>query len=186
MIKTQLHHIQKAKLQDFTNLALNYNKIHNITGAKTQHQFAKLVNDSIFPLSFLSFGQNILDVGAGAGLPSLALAIMCEQSQFHLLEPAGKKYAFLNYAKLKLELDNVQIYPQRLQDFNSNIDFDLICSKAFCSTSQFLQLSLKHCSTNTQILLYKSPHSLEQESLQYPYQTYEHENSVFLLISPSS
>ena len=61
----------EKRLQRFTELLLEWNKIHNLTGAKTPFEVEKNIEDSMFPTTFIKEPSSILDVGTGAGFPGL-------------------------------------------------------------------------------------------------------------------
>ncbi|NOX16492.1 MAG: 16S rRNA (guanine(527)-N(7))-methyltransferase RsmG, partial [Epsilonproteobacteria bacterium] len=86
--------------ETFTKLILNYNKIHNITGAKNKKQIEENIDDSIYPIRFFKKDiKKAIDVGSGAGFPGLILAMYLPDVHFTLFEPIKKKSSFLHLAK---------------------------------------------------------------------------------------
>ncbi len=93
--------------------------------------------DSLAVTPFLS-GNNFLDVGTGAGLPGIPLALVCPDQHFVLLDSNGKKTRFIQQAVLELGLKNVVIIHSRVEDFHPTELFDAIISRAFASLSDML------------------------------------------------
>jgi 16S rRNA (guanine527-N7)-methyltransferase len=143
------------QLQSFRDLLYDYNKTHNITGAKNKEQIEQNIQDSIAPLGFLDPFESCVDIGTGAGFPGLALAICAPKSRFYLVEPLKKRYAFLNLAKVSLRLDNVTICPQRVEKLTLETPIDLITSRAVTKTAVILDIVQHLISQKTQMLLYK-------------------------------
>ena len=127
------------KLYLFCELLRSWNKTHSLTTLKTDEDFAEAVLDSVYPIRFLDKFQNALDIGSGAGLPALPLAIITKDAHFTLCEPLSKKYAFLQYAKASLELENVTVLKNRVEEISGN--FDLISSRAVAKSDLLVSLS---------------------------------------------
>jgi len=93
-------------LEDFTSLLHEWNKIHNLTGARTIDAIYKNIIDSLYPMTFIKEPKNILDVGTGAGFPGFILAIIFDKAEVVLCEPLKKRVSFLKYTAISLGLDN--------------------------------------------------------------------------------
>ena len=83
-------------------------------------------------------GESILDVGTGAGLPGIPLAIVFPERDFHLLDSNGKKTRFLFQVKTVLGLDNITVHHTRVESLVPNIQFDTILSRAFSSLTDMV------------------------------------------------
>ncbi len=146
--------MNNEKLERFTELLLEWNKIHNLTGAKTPLEVEKNIEDSLFPTTFIEKPSSILDVGTGAGFPGLILAIAYPDVKTVLCEPRQKRASFLKYVAMELELDNVVVIKKRVEDF-SDEPFGLISSRAVTDTKMLLELT-EHLQTDaTRYLFYK-------------------------------
>ncbi len=146
--------MNSEKLERFTALLLEWNKIHNLTGAKTPLEVEKNIEDSLFPTTFIEKPSSILDVGTGAGFPGLILAIAYPAVKTVLCEPRQKRASFLKYVAMELELDNVVVIKKRVEDF-SDEPFGLISSRAVTDTKMLLELT-EHLQTDaTRYLFYK-------------------------------
>ena len=78
-------------------------------------------------------GQRFLDVGTGAGLPGVPLALLFPEREFHLLDSNGKKTRFLFQVKTALCLDNMVVHQARVEAFRVAEPFEAILSRAFAS-----------------------------------------------------
>ncbi|MDD5548285.1 MAG: 16S rRNA (guanine(527)-N(7))-methyltransferase RsmG, partial [Sulfurovaceae bacterium] len=128
------------KLDKFSDILLEWNKIHNLTGAKDKKSVYENIIDALYPISFISFPKNVLDVGTGAGFPGLVLAIAKEESHFTLCEPLKKRATFLRFVVTMLGLSNVTVVSKRVEDLEV-FNFDLITSRAVTNTKLLLSLT---------------------------------------------
>ncbi len=152
-----------AKCEIFADTLLNYNKTHNISGAKSKEKVFDNIFDAVFPVKFLETDKikKAIDVGTGAGFPGLLLAMYLPEIEFTLFEPILKKTAFLYLVKSKLELKNVTISNSRVEK-SSFFEVDLITSRAVSSTKLLIDLTKNFIKKDTVMLLYKGS-SIEQE-----------------------
>lgn len=141
-------------LEKFSDILLEWNKIHNLTGAKDKKSVYENIIDAIYPVSFIDFSKSILDVGTGAGFPGLVLAIVKEESHFTLCEPLKKRAAFLRFVVTMLGLSNVTIIAKRVEELG-DICFDLITSRAVTNTKLLLNITKNQRGADTKYLLYK-------------------------------
>jgi len=144
---TQIH-----KLEAFAQTLHEWNKIHNLTGAKDIETIHKNILDSLYPITFIETPKSILDVGSGAGFPAMPLAIVLEDTQVVLCEPLRKRVSFLKYASLSL--NNVEVVASRVEDMEHE-PFDLITSRAVTNTQMLLELTNHLASAQTRYLIYK-------------------------------
>jgi len=144
----------EKQLKRFTELLLEWNKIHNLTGAKTPFEVEKNIEDSIFPTTFIEKPSSILDVGTGAGFPGMILAIAYPDIRVVLCEPRQKRASFLKYVAMELELSNVEVVKKRVEDYSSE-PFGLISSRAVTDTKMLLDLTAHLQTKETRYLFYK-------------------------------
>ena len=144
----------EKQLKRFTELLLEWNKIHNLTGAKTPADVEKNIEDSLFPTTFIEKPNSILDVGTGAGFPGMILAIAYPDIRVVLCEPRQKRASFLKYVAMELELSNVEVVRKRVEDYSSE-PFGLISSRAVTDTKMLLDLTAHLQTKETRYLFYK-------------------------------
>ncbi|MEO6421270.1 MAG: 16S rRNA (guanine(527)-N(7))-methyltransferase RsmG [Candidatus Nitrotoga sp.] len=131
----------QRKLLSYLELLQKWNRVYNLTAIRQPEQMLSgHLLDSLAVLPHLWPGH-WLDVGCGAGLPGLILAIMRPEWTFVLLDSNSKKTSFVQQAKIELELRNVSIYCARVEDWQGAGKFDGIISRAFAETSKFVTLT---------------------------------------------
>lgn len=133
----------KEKLVRYLELMLEWNKVYNLTSITEPREMIYLhLIDSLMVQKFI-LGKHILDVGTGAGLPGIPLAIALPNTHWVLLDKAGKKTRFLTQAVAELGLKNVRIENNRCEDYHPSAMFDNILSRAFASLAIFAETT-KH------------------------------------------
>ena len=131
-------------LTQYCELLSKWNKAYNLTAIRDINQMVSHhMIDSLTLLPFLTKNTDlkILDVGTGPGLPGIPLAIMRPDCQFYLLDSNGKKTRFLNQAKFDLKLPNIHILNERIEAYKPDFEFDIICSRAFASLKDFVDIT---------------------------------------------
>lgn len=126
-------------------LLKKWNKAYNLTAVRDLHEMLERhLLDSLSIAPFLS-GKRFIDVGTGAGLPGIPLAILNPQNHYTLLDSNGKKTRFLEQVKLQLKLDNVTVVNTRVENLQVEEKFDGVLSRAFASLDDMLQGSDHLC-----------------------------------------
>ncbi len=141
-------------LENFSSLLHQWNKIHNLTGARTLDAIYKNIIDSLYPMTFIKEPKNILDVGTGAGFPGFILAIIFDKAEVVLCEPLKKRVSFLKYTAISLGLDNIKVEAVRVESLR-DYKFELISSRAVTNTDMLLNLTKEVSSDSTHYLFYK-------------------------------
>jgi 16S rRNA (guanine527-N7)-methyltransferase len=138
---------QCERLERFASLLLRWNRIHNLTAITDSEQvLTHHLLDSLSLVGELSNHQplRILDVGAGAGLPGIPLAIALPEHQFVLVDAVGKKCAFTTQVCLELGLANVEVVNSRVEGLHGpqlDARFDAIVSRALGTLAMFVSIS---------------------------------------------
>jgi len=88
----------------------------NLTGNLTAEELTAHVLESLAPLSLIAAGSKLVDIGSGAGLPGLPLAIARPDISATLVEPRGRRAAFLRHAGRALGLANVEVVQRRIEE----------------------------------------------------------------------
>ena len=121
------------QLIQYLELILLWNKLHNLTSIDRPSEVVKKhLLDSLSVLSFVKKGK-ILDVGSGAGLPGIVIALMRDNVDVTSIDSVGKKCRFMEHAKLNLDLKNFNVVNDRVEKFKSNECFAQIVSRAFAT-----------------------------------------------------
>ncbi len=148
--------------KSYLDLLSKWNKAYNLTSIRGEDAMLRHhVLDSLAVLPFIE-GKYCLDVGTGAGLPGLILAIAQPQQHWTLIDSNIKKTRFVSQVKLELELDNVEIIHGRIEDFSSDSRYDTVICRAFTALKDFY-LSCERFRKDTGVLLAMKPAFPEDE-----------------------
>lgn len=134
----------------FTYLLLlkKWNGTYNLTAVRDlESMVSKHILDSLAILPWVQ-GERILDVGTGAGLPGIPLAIALPDTHFVLLDSNGKKTRFLNEVKRQLDLKNLEVVQFRVENYHPTQGFDTVISRAFSSLEQMIHWTQHLIKTN--------------------------------------
>lgn len=129
----------QGKLLDYLALLHKWNKVYNLTAIRDPQQMvSNHLLDSLAVMPHLWAGR-WLDVGCGAGLPGLVLAVARPGWQFTLLDSNSKKTSFVQQAVIELCLRNVSVHCARVEEWQPFERFDGIISRAFSELGDFLR-----------------------------------------------
>ena len=134
----------------------------NLTAIREPSQMiTKHILDSLAIHSYLH-GDRIIDVGTGAGLPGIPLAIANPDKTFTLLDSNGKKTTFLTQAKASLALENVGVVKYRAEDFHPEQCFDTVLSRAFTSVQNMFKITAHLCCPDGRFLAMKGRYPAQE------------------------
>lgn len=140
---------QQGQLLDYLGLIAKWTRVYNLTAVRdpaemmTHHLLDSLA--VIAPLqrhlqqARLEQGGRLLDVGSGAGLPGVVIAICCPTVAVSCVDTVAKKAAFIRQAALALKLPNLTGLHARVETITQ--PFDVVCSRAFAALADFTQWS---------------------------------------------
>lgn len=147
-LRLGLSKAQEDLLFDYAVLIHKWNRVFNLTAlVQPVELITHHLLDSLAVLPMLAFelqnkpAPRILDVGAGAGLPGLVLAIAQPTWQLTLVDTVQKKASFMQQAIAQLGLTNARAVHARVESMTDDQGYDLITSRAFSSMVQFIELS---------------------------------------------
>ena len=124
---------------DFLRLLAKWNRAYNLTSIRDPLEMVPLhILDSLTARPFLA-GERILDVGCGAGLPGIPLALTEPARHFTLVDATLKKVRFVRQAIGELKLRNVQAEHVRIEDYAPVALFDTVICRAFSSLPDFIR-----------------------------------------------
>ena len=156
-----------ASLAAYVGLLERWNRVYNLSAVRSpQEMVIRHILDSLSILPWVT-GPKVLDVGSGAGLPGIPLAVMRPDWEFYLLDANGKRTRFIQQASADLELNNVKVLRCRIEDYQSAQGFDSILSRAFASLSAMLSVAGRLCAPSGRLLAMKGALS-EQELAELP------------------
>lgn len=150
---------QREQLIRFLSLLVKWNRVYNLTAVREprqmidRHLLDSLVLASWLPVSPAGDAQvyDVIDIGTGAGLPVLPLAMVRPDLRFLSVESVGKKTRFQQQAVMALNLSNVTVCNRRIQDTDACAR--LVMSRAFTAPAAFLEIARDHCLPDAQVLI---------------------------------
>lgn len=158
---------QKTQLVQLVELLHKWNKAYNLTSVRDPDaMLVKHILDSLVVSPHLR-GERFIDVGTGPGLPGLPLAIINPDKQFVLLDSLGKRINFIRQVIQELGLTNVTPVKSRVEEYQPDVGFDCVLSRAFASLEDMLSWCHHLPSEQGSFLALKGQYP-EQELAQLP------------------
>lgn len=166
-LKLSLAEDKIAQLLGFIRMIEKWNKAYNLTAIRDREDMVRLhILDSLAIAPFIE-GKRVIDVGTGAGLPGIPLAIYLPEIEFTLLDSNAKKTRFVRQAIIDLKLKNVNVCHNRVEQYRPEISFDTVLTRAFADLSDIVALTAHLLSTDGVLLAMKgqSPDLTQLESV---------------------
>ena len=146
---------QQLRLQAYLLLLAKWNRVYNLTAVRDEQQMvARHLLDSLAVLPTIGDGP-LLDVGSGAGLPAIPLAIARPDLQVTALDSNAKKTRFITQAKVELGLDNVEVVQARVAGLDRPDHYAQVVSRAFSSIADFASAAGPWCLPDGSLLAMK-------------------------------
>lgn len=157
---------QTESLIQFLHLLYKWNRVYNLTAVRSKDEMVgRHILDSLSVLHWLppmndakphnnalaTYKYDVIDVGTGAGLPVLPLAIVRPDLTFLSVESNGKKTRFQQQALMALDLRNVQVEQARVEDVYDHAP--IVISRAFTAPEKFLAVVEKNCSAQSRVIV---------------------------------
>lgn len=170
-----LSNAQVQGLLDYQNLIGKWNKVYNLTAVRdpaemlTHHLLDSLAAVAPLQKHLQNRGltnARVLDVGAGAGLPGVVLAICSPTLALTCVDTVGKKAAFIKHVALALGLPNLMGLHARVETITQ--PFDVICSRAFASLADFTGWSQAALAPGGAWMALKGKHPAEELAMLPP------------------
>jgi 16S rRNA (guanine527-N7)-methyltransferase len=150
------------KLLDYLALIAKWNRVHNLTSVRESSKMvSKHLLDCLAVVPHLE-AHTVLDVGSGAGLPGIPLALMWSQASVTLLDSNHKKAAFLRQAVIELGLNNVDVVCERVETWQPAQEFDLVISRALSDLPEFVNLAGRLCGADGVVAAMKGVYPYEE------------------------
>jgi 16S rRNA (guanine527-N7)-methyltransferase len=134
----------ESRLLDYLALLQKWNRTYNLTAVReAPRMVSHHLLDCLAIVPHVT-ASTVLDVGSGAGLPGIPLALAAPRIQVTLLESSHKKAAFLQQAKAELKLDNVAVACERAETWQPGREFEMVISRAFSDLAEFVAAAGRH------------------------------------------
>ncbi|MFU8788532.1 MAG: 16S rRNA (guanine(527)-N(7))-methyltransferase RsmG [Methylobacter sp.] len=132
---------QVEQLLAFIKLIEKWNKAYNLTAIRNPEEMAQLhILDSLAIAPHIQ-GRQIIDIGTGAGLPGIPLAICLPDIHFTLLDSNAKKTRFVQQVALELKLKNVTVIHSRVENHQPECGYDAVLTRAFANLPEIVKLT---------------------------------------------
>lgn len=146
------------KLDQFLQLLAKWNRVYNLTAVRDpvqmvdRHIMDSLIMNRWLPEPAMAEGvSDVMDIGSGAGLPVIPLAISRPDLSFASIESNGKKTRFQQQAVMELKLSNVRVINERVENVHETAQ--MVLSRAFTAPEDFLRICQPLCAQNGQVAI---------------------------------
>ena len=150
---------QRDLILAYLSLVLEGNKVAELVPLEEEKQlFQRHFCDSLQPLLLFGFkkGARVLDIGSGGGFPSIPIRLFRPDLSFLLIEPSQKKAEFLEWVKAKLGLDNVEVYPGKVESVKPEKKVDYVISRGAGTLQKFAQTARQFLVADGHMYTYKT------------------------------
>ena len=152
----------QQRLLDYLALIEKGNRVYNLTAIREPEKMVSHhLLDSLAAAPHLH-ARRVLDVGSGAGLPGIPLALANPDMHVTLLDSNHKKAAFLNQAVMELKLKNAEVCAERVESWQTRNRFDVIISRAFSDMGEFVRITRHLLASGGMFAAMKGLHPYEE------------------------
>lgn len=142
----------RGELMRYLQELVQWNRTYNLTAVRDPLQMVvKHLLDSLSVLPSLRPGR-VVDVGSGAGLPGIPLALTAPRNEYVLMDSNGKKAAFMRHIVRTLGLKHVQVVQERAEDYQPVAGFDTVISRACAAVNDLVDIAGHLCDNQGQVL----------------------------------
>ncbi|HEY8117929.1 MAG TPA: 16S rRNA (guanine(527)-N(7))-methyltransferase RsmG [Methylophilaceae bacterium] len=153
--------VQK-KLLDYLALLQKWNKVHNLTAVRDPEEMVTLhLLDSLSVLPHIK-AKRLLDVGSGAGLPGIPLALCMPELHVTVMDSSHKKASFMRQAKAELGISNLEVVCGRVENYKPEQLYDIVISRAFSDLAEFVALTQHLCAPGAEWLAMKGVYPYDE------------------------
>lgn len=131
---------QQQSLLAYLDRLAYWNRAYNLTSLAPGRWLSEVLLDALVAMPYIDQGP-ILDVGSGAGLPGVPLAIAFPGLAVTCLDSNGKKTRFINQVKIELQIPNLDVVQSRIESYTAQPGYGLIVSRAYAELQQFVRSS---------------------------------------------
>ena len=152
-----------SQFEKYCSLLVEWNEKINLTAITEKDEvFTKHFVDSLIGEEFIKKNATVIDIGTGAGFPSLPIKIVREDINLTLNDCLNKRLIFLNEVINKLGLKNVSTLHSRAEDLNKNVKYDYALSRAVASLNTLSEYCLPFVKEGGYFIAYKSKDIYEE------------------------
>ena len=145
----------EARLLEFLDLLVRWNQAYNLTAVRDPEQMVpRHLLDSLSVLPYV-VGPSVLDIGTGAGLPGIPLALARPDFAFTLLDTNAKKTRFVTQAIHELKLENVTVVQERVEKYRPPHTFATLIARAFAAIPDMLDSCMHLCAPDGRLIAMK-------------------------------
>jgi 16S rRNA (guanine527-N7)-methyltransferase len=153
-----------AALVQYIDLIVKWNKVYNLTAIQDPERMATdHILDSLAIVPHIR-PDRILDIGSGAGLPGIPVAIVCPQWRVTMLDASQKRCAFLRQVVIELGLHNAEVACERIENHRPARLFDTVVSRAFAETPLFARVAVSCLAPDGLMLAMKGTYPYDELS----------------------
>ncbi|MDA9057968.1 16S rRNA (guanine(527)-N(7))-methyltransferase RsmG [Candidatus Thioglobus sp.] len=165
LMNVDLSEFQVQQLLRFHALIIKWNKVYNLSAIRDPLEaIKKHFLDSLSIVCFIKPGL-LLDVGSGAGLPGIIIAIMMPKTSVFVIDSVGKKCRFMQTVKTELSLTNLTVVNSRVESFSYHESFPQITSRAFSDVASTIE-KVKHLIADDGRYLMMKGDNIDEETIQ--------------------
>ena len=151
------------KLLAYLALVQKWNKVYNLTAVREPGKMlTHHLLESLAVAPHVQDANTVLDVGSGAGLPGIPLALMWPQARVTLLDSNHKKAVFLRQAVIELDLKNTDVVCARVEQWQPPQQFDLVISRAFSDVAELIKAAGPLCRDDGTLAAMKGVYPYEE------------------------
>jgi 16S rRNA (guanine527-N7)-methyltransferase len=150
------------KLLEYIALIAKWNRVHNLTAVRSPSKMVSAHLLDCLAITPCLKATTVLDVGSGAGLPGIPLALMWPDVRVSLLDSNHKKAAFLRQAVIELGLKNAIVIAERIDTWQPPHLYDLVISRAFSDLPEFLRVAGRMCDAKGTVATMKGVYPHEE------------------------
>lgn len=152
---------KEENFKEFCNFLLEENKKYNLTAIREENSvYVKHFSDSLKGIEFFNKEEKIIEIGSGAGFPSIPLKINDENLDLTLIEATNKKCGFLNLVKQKFEFKNFEVICSRAEELSKNEKyrekFDKVTARAVAELNVLCELCTPFLKVGGKAVFYKN------------------------------
>jgi 16S rRNA (guanine527-N7)-methyltransferase len=150
------------RLMEFIAELMNWNRVYNLTSVRRPAEIVtRHILDSLSIIPYL-VGKRIIDIGTGAGLPGIPLAVASPERDYYLLDSSSKKLRFVQQTVAILDLDNVVLEHARIESYRPDERFDTVICRAFSDLHDIYRHAARLCTPEGRILAMKGVYPMAE------------------------